>query len=349
MSETDSSQPNEDPSEQDAAPAPPPPLWLSYLRLLRAPNVFSAIADIAAGFIFAQGSLEPWPVLATLAAASMCLYMSGMVLNDVYDLEIDRAERPNRPLPSGQIPVGSARTLGFLLLGVGVVLATLAGHVINGPGQAILPWRSGCVALLLAGCIVLYDGWAKQTWFGPVVMGLCRMLNLLLGMSVASALPLDGGLIAGYGADHLLVAGGMGVYIAGVTLYARDEVGESSAFVLGAGAVVMILGIVLVGSWPSFTDDLRRLGGGGGLFGFSAVMVWRLLLTLLCLTNARRCFSSLVDGSPQAIQVAVVQALMSIILYDATIAMAGGGETLAMAVAALVAPAWLLGRWVYST
>ncbi len=87
----------------------------SYLALVRLPNVFTAMADVAMGFLFVQSrgwQWDPWWdswTLATLLAASGLLYMAGMVLNDVFDLETDRHERPDRPLPSGRIPLTTAR------------------------------------------------------------------------------------------------------------------------------------------------------------------------------------------------------------------------------------------------
>ena len=121
----------------------------SYLELLRLPNVFTAVADVAMGFFFVavplnqhagmiipgcawafsddpQRSLLPigmW-TLGLLAAASALLYSAGMVLNDVFDVELDREEQPDRPLPSGRISLGSARWLGWQLLTLGIMLAS---------------------------------------------------------------------------------------------------------------------------------------------------------------------------------------------------------------------------------
>src|SRR5262245_5428925 len=86
---------------------------LAWLRLFRAPNVFTAIADVMMGFFVVHGGFQPTaPVglLVCLAAASALLYMAGMVLNDVFDFEVDAEERPFRPLPSGQISLPLART-----------------------------------------------------------------------------------------------------------------------------------------------------------------------------------------------------------------------------------------------
>jgi 4-hydroxybenzoate polyprenyltransferase len=163
------------------------------------------------------------------------------------------------------------------------------------------------------------------------------MLNLLLGMSAA-----------GFAPDQFVVAGGMGLYIMGVTIYARDEAGESNPLTLGLGTMVMIAGIVVVGLFPLVSGAELKIDK----------LYWWLLLGMLVLTNARRCLATLIDPSPQAVQAAVQNALMSIILYDAAIALARsenvavGGILLplyALAILALLLPAWLLGRVVYST
>ena len=62
----------------------------------------------AMGVLFVQQALVPPLAVLLLVAASVFLYLAGMVLNDVYDVEIDRRERPDRPLPSGRIPVAWA-------------------------------------------------------------------------------------------------------------------------------------------------------------------------------------------------------------------------------------------------
>ena len=101
------------------------PKLLSYLRLLRIPNVFTAIADIAMGFLFVTHSLVPAGGFFLLVVATCGLYLAGMVLNDVFDVEVDRVERPERPVPSGEVSLPTARIIGFALLLVGVVAERL--------------------------------------------------------------------------------------------------------------------------------------------------------------------------------------------------------------------------------
>ena len=85
------------------------PRVLAYLRLLRLPTVFTALADIFLGFLLTHPTLttdegpNPLPSFLLLCAASAGLYLSGMVFNDYFDRLIDAEERPNRPIPSGAI------------------------------------------------------------------------------------------------------------------------------------------------------------------------------------------------------------------------------------------------------
>src|SRR6478735_2658240 len=62
----------------------------AWLQLLRLPNVFTAVADVVMGYLVAcRGELQSIENLAVLAVVSILLYLSGMVLNDVFDAEVD--------------------------------------------------------------------------------------------------------------------------------------------------------------------------------------------------------------------------------------------------------------------
>src|SRR5580658_10015137 len=91
----------------------------SYFQLIRLPNVLTAAADSLAGWLLAMGSVSEPNRWLPLVSASMVLYASGTALNDVFDVEIDRAERPGRPLPSGRISWRVALWLGGTGLALG--------------------------------------------------------------------------------------------------------------------------------------------------------------------------------------------------------------------------------------
>ena len=153
-----------------------------FLRLMRPPNLPTAVADIIAGagigsFLGALPLLtylpENWIPFSSLLLSSALLYAGGVVLNDVFDARLDQIERPERPIPSGLIGLKEASLFGFFLLLAGVVLALWVNLL------------SGQIALALAGSILFYDAVAKKVpGLGPVVMGLCRSLNLWMGISL---------------------------------------------------------------------------------------------------------------------------------------------------------------------
>ena len=72
----------------------------TWLQLFRAPNLFTVPGDPLAGYLLTSlGVLDLRVIYAV--AASLCFYAAGLLMNDLWDLEEDRRERPNRPLPSG--------------------------------------------------------------------------------------------------------------------------------------------------------------------------------------------------------------------------------------------------------
>ena len=316
---------------------------LAWLQLCRAPNVFTALADVAMGFLVANaarlhGELwEPVGGLVCLLLASALLYTAGMVLNDVYDYEVDARERPARPLPSGRISRSRAQRVGYAMLIGGVALGWLAALVVETTADPI--WRSGAVATLLAVCVVGYDAVFKKTVAGPLLMGLCRFLNVLLGMSLTAV----GALTPfGWDASHLLVAGGIGVYIVGVTWFARTEARESNRALLILGVVLMAAGVAMLAVFPRFdTVGVRQ-------YFLEQTWVWPAALFLLTFSILRRCLVAVAYPSPPQVQAAVKHCILSLIVLDAAVCLMVAGP-LAVLVLALLAPTLLLGKWVYST
>src|SRR5271156_5453936 len=93
---------------------------LPYAQLLRIPNVFTAMADIALGALVTSslpGQLFPFLFL---MLASSLLYCAGMVWNDYFDYAQDLKERPARPLPSRRVRRSTALRLGVALIAGGL-------------------------------------------------------------------------------------------------------------------------------------------------------------------------------------------------------------------------------------
>lgn len=181
-----------------------------WLRLLRLPNLLTLPGDPIAGALLSGILLAPAPspaaTLRLLAAiaASVSLYSSGLLFNDLADAAIDARERPDRPIPSGAVSPTAVRMVGFLLLILGLLLSI--------PAQAVP------TAAFLALAILFYDFAAKKSAIlGPLAMGLCRSLDLLLGAGGAAMHPAP-----------LAAAAILGLYIAVVTALARREADPAS-------------------------------------------------------------------------------------------------------------------------
>ncbi|WP_027303119.1 UbiA-like protein EboC [Rudanella lutea] len=151
-------------------------MLLPLLRLTRPANLITAVADVLAGMAIAGyltlPDAAPAPV-GWLSLATVGLYGGGVVFNDVFDAELDAVERPERPIPSGRVSLMAATTLGAILLAVGVVAAFMVNPL------------SGWLAVATGVAALVYNRFSKHhALIGPINMGLCRGLNLLLGVSV---------------------------------------------------------------------------------------------------------------------------------------------------------------------
>lgn len=146
-----------------------------YAQLCRPANLPTAAADILAGAAIAgyfSVAITYLPLF-LLVLSSILLYAAGVVFNDYFDLELDKLERPERPLPSGLIAHKKAAYFGTTLFVFAVMLSFYVSTV------------SGCVAIALVLAILSYNAKAKNnSFFGPANMALCRVLNLALGMSI---------------------------------------------------------------------------------------------------------------------------------------------------------------------
>lgn len=206
---------------------------IGFLRLTRPANIITAISDILAGAAIAgyTGGITELPSVLLLIIATIGLYGGGVVFNDVFDAALDRVERPERPIPSGLISEKEGALLGIVLLITGVVAACLL---------ALNP--SGVIAFSIAVAALIYDKWGKHhSFLGPLNMGICRGLNLLLGMSLVPAVFYQYGYLA-------IVPI---IYIAAITMISRGEVhgGKSNTILFAAFLYLAVNASIL---WVSY-------------------------------------------------------------------------------------------------
>jgi 4-hydroxybenzoate polyprenyltransferase len=283
---------------------------------MRLPNVCTALADVSMGYLFVNAETGSSARFVCLCLASSSLYLSGMIWNDVFDVDRDRIERPERPLPRGVIGLARARRVAAVLWVVGIAAGWKASIC---PARDTLPasleWRSGIVATFVGVAALSYDAIAKQTVWGPMLMGACRTGNVLLGGSFS-----DNTATAwlGWDASFWAVAIGLGVYVAGVTQFARSEARPAERLPLVLGIAVLLLGLLLLGVFPwlgEFATQQRALA-------FRPSFVWPGLLGLVSFPVLRRCAIACVNPNSRQIQSAVATAIRTLIVFDASLCLA---------------------------
>jgi 4-hydroxybenzoate polyprenyltransferase len=301
--------------------------WRAYFELLRLPAVFTAMADVMMGYLVTHGDLRPVAHSGLLILSSASMYLAGMVLNDINDVDVDAIERPQRPIPSGRIPLASANRLGWRLLVGGVTAAWLAGFLAGSFGP-------GIVAALLGTCIMLYDIVLKHTAIAPLVMGSCRLLNVLLGMSLAETT--DTMLPHPWAAAEWAIAAGIGIYIVGVTIFARTEARASDRRQLAAGILMMLVGVATLAFGACHVGNESHLRW----------IVWCVIGIYVVLRHG----VALIEADARAVQKSVRHALRMLIFLDFVVAFEAAPHSAgSMLILLLFVPMLALEYWFSTT
>jgi len=312
--------------------------WRAFARLARLPNLPTAVADVALAALAAAAAIPDdkrpavaalLPPFALLALASASLYVAGMVFNDYFDADDDRRERPDRPIPSGEVTSGQALRLGVGLLGLGVLFAVFAGLTTQMLGVTRSSVWPVVVVVLLVGAILAYDAALKHTVLGPLGMGACRGLNVLLGASIVGAPT----------ALAMHLAAVVGLYVVGVTWFAKTEARTSSRVVLAFAALTMAAALLLALPLPEHLPE-----------GTTPSPLFVYLLVALGFFLGLPAYRAIRSPTPALVQSAVTRFLMGLILFDAVLATATVG-TVGLLIAALMLPSVYLNsrRWLYAT
>lgn len=289
---------------------------LGLMRLTRVSLAPSAIADSAAGAALAAAagaSADAGRAAAALAASAL-LFSFGMALNDLCDREKDARTRPERPIPSGVVPLRLAATI---VLATGLLAFACA---------AFAPWPTIAIAASIAACIVAYDvPRGHLGTAGPLVLGLIRGQNLLLGAAalgdVTAALP---------------VAFCHGAYVLFVSYFARMEDGEVALSRFRARLLPRLASLSMVGAAIVAS---RGLAGPSALSA-GLVVLWAVIRGERALAGAL----SVDQPSPRALQRVVGTYLSGIVLLDAAIALAAGTTLAGVAILVLFPVGRLLVR-----
>lgn len=107
---------------------------------------------------------------------------SGNVINDIYDLEIDKINRPERPIPSGRITVKQAKLIFFTTYGIGVGLSIFHSFLFS------IGFLNIIFALFFGFIGWVYAKWGKRSGFyGNIIVSISFSIGLIYGAILNSS------------------------------------------------------------------------------------------------------------------------------------------------------------------
>lgn len=294
-----------------------------WLRLIRASGLATILADALAAVVVCAAWAQSLPDLRWAAVrvwnhldqagwivgAGLLCYISGMVWNDIADVDRDRVIEPRRPLPSGRVPVAAA-----VILGVVAPVAALACA-----GQVNQGFAAAGVVLALG---LTYNLGTKQVpWLGSMVMGLTRaahaaMALLILGPDVFAMS------LSGHGGG-LIYPALVGLYSGGLTLVSELHHRPGIRLEAACGAVAMALALciaaalALVIGWPK---EMLLAGGWKPVVAVAGLAALALSLWLFVSQVAPVVWAALGDSERAGFGPAIAAGLAGLILLAAVAA-----------------------------
>lgn len=295
------------------------PNFRDYLILVRLPNLFTLPSNILVGFVIVSALTQTTYVqVLLLVTISILHYCVGIILNDLCDFNIDKKERPYRPLPSGKI----SRKIAIALVTIFSFLALTLSLMVGIPTLVI--------SSILFAIIFGYDKYLKNTWAGPFTIASARVMNIMLGVSVninsASSNPQF--VILTFVLTITLV------YVSLIGYMSRFEIHGFSNNVklfLTPAVIAMIISSIIL-----FTLT--------GFFKYDSLVILALFSFIMFMT-----FHKIHKKDALGIQQIIQNMILSIIVLDSTFLSGIRGIEMGLIVLVLLAPMLVFAKKMYMT
>ena len=290
-----------------------------YLLLIRLPNTFTAPSNILTGYfaIIAVAYSQGLQLL-ILILSSVLIYIAGTVFNDYFDIEIDLKERPYRPLPAGTITKQKA----FAIAVVSLVSAIILAFAVS--------WSSFVISVILSATVISYDYRLKNTVAGPITMGAARFLNVILGASPALFVLLaNNNLII----RIIFVSLSVFLYVLAISLLSRKEIGAILTRRTIVGSFLIVFGVIASITFAGFL----------GIFKMEFFVNLVLFAGIIIITFIQ----TMSHNSTVAIQKAVKNMVISIIILDSVFITGSIGLQYGLATLLLIIPSIVLSRKLF--
>ena len=125
----------------------------SWFTLFRFGNSLTGLIGVIFGALLALGEVPKGDLgsITILHGLSVWAFMcSWNALNDILDIEIDKLNQPNRPLPSGQISLNNAKNVTAFLMCFSLLCLVYAGYISSTIEDGFENWAPSILIWLMA-------------------------------------------------------------------------------------------------------------------------------------------------------------------------------------------------------
>jgi geranylgeranylglycerol-phosphate geranylgeranyltransferase len=135
-------------------------------------SLSGALAVLIGGYVAGTGA---WGNIVLACLTTLLIAGSANAWNDYLDVEIDRVNQPQRPLPAGQVSLRQAKYFSFALAGLSLLLA------------AFINWPAFLIVLASNALLYYYSLRLKSTvLMGNATVAMISALSAIFGGVAAS-------------------------------------------------------------------------------------------------------------------------------------------------------------------
>jgi len=149
------------------------------IEILRPINDLMGSLTVIIGILNTRAGIDPFILLLNIILGVITYFFiagSGMVINDYYDVEIDKINRPERPIPRGSITLTQAKILWIVTSLIGIAIVLLHSFLFN------IGYLNIIIAVFFAFIGWLYAAWGKKSGFiGNIIVSVSFSIGLIYG------------------------------------------------------------------------------------------------------------------------------------------------------------------------
>ena len=149
------------------------------IEILRPINGLMGSLTVIIGILNTRIDVDPITLIFNIIFGVLTYFFisgSSMVINDYYDIEIDKINRPERPIPRGSITLNQAKIIWIITILIGTILSILHSLLFK------IGYLVTIIVVFMAFIGWLYAAWGKKSGFlGNIIVGISFSIGLIYG------------------------------------------------------------------------------------------------------------------------------------------------------------------------